>query len=481
MTLTYSTPALNVYIELPEISTNEINPFAIGLAVFLAVLIPLVWIMAPTYEGRFFPPNPNSDEDPPPTTVAQTYDDEPEMEDSQQLEDQQQLTFSGLIEHFSVSPIYPRGVLPGSTTAQTGGDAPEEPQMSMVNPVSTVSFEPTEGDEDSRHKLSACEEDKKSLHGEYDSLRLELDEQRRKLSDSEIARAKLEARVVDFESKAVAREADVMNRWYEVQRRSQILDNLEKQLKEARQHEKDAIAKAREATAEAAEAHQTLQLASGQIDQLQQKLIKQDHELKLLQTDRDQAWIRVGTLEREFEELKSSQQTESAQHQRTIQTAAQEQKKAQDEIQKLTKDLTDMKDDHLVSPLHLKRLKKDLASAGKRIEDLERKLNVKKEGERIWEGRRTREAEHKTRIKALERENAELRQRLEVWTSGAPPPQDGDNNDETSPEAGIPDASPPPPQAEATPTQTCAAGHTWASGENGCPWCAVPDPEEEDL
>ncbi|KAK4541768.1 hypothetical protein LTR36_007477 [Oleoguttula mirabilis] len=454
-----------------EMQLNEMDLFAIALAIFLAVLIALAWIAAPTFEGHFFPLNPFADDMTPPCTAAPTSIDVPEMDNAQQ---QPQLSFSGMIEHISLAPTCPDGILPGNTAAQSGGD------------------EPSDGDGDKAEKLTECEEAVKALQQEFDTLRVTADETKLKLAESErantalqsahnelqsaglkiqqkltageAARATLEQRVLAANARASAREKDVLGKWHEAQKENVDVPQLRKKTKDAQRREKDAHVKAHNAEAEADEAHQTLALAQARINQLELKVDRQIDEIQRLQRDHDNAFTTAGKLEGEVKQLKIGQKAAYDQHLVAAQVAEQEQKQAQEEIEKLTKELRATKGDHLVSPLQLKRLKKELATANERIEGLEQKLSVKKEGERLREGKRVREADFKIRIKALERENAELRRRLDLLNAkvggseDGPPPSDGDQND--SNDRKDPQAPQHDPSADDAPQEESTGGNS---------------------
>ncbi|KAK5125463.1 hypothetical protein LTR85_000572 [Meristemomyces frigidus] len=451
-----------------EMHTNEITPFAIGLAMFLAVLIPLAWMLAGHFESQVLPPNPFAEEHTPASTAPQADDNEAETDNSRQ---QQQLSLSVVTETFSIAPIDSDDLLPADTAAQAGGD------------------EPAEGDGASAQKLTACKDAVRTLQREYDVLRVDasearlklaesestvetfqndkddlqtaLDEIGQKLTDSEAARKELEQRVPEAEARALAREKEVMDAWHEAQIENLNVPQLRKQARDARQSEKDAHARAHKAEAEADEAHQTLELGKRRMSELEEKIRTQADEIDALQRDRDNAWKRAGTLDREVKQLKRDQQLAANQHLLATQAAVQEREEARQTIEKITHKLNDTEEAHLVSPIHMRRLKQDLAAANRRIEYLEQKLSAREGSENMWEGKRLREAEYKIRIRALEREIAELKQRPNVPDikvdgpdDGSPPDTDNRGHDDTDPKPPQSD-----PRAGGSPSQAPTGGN----------------------
>ncbi|KAK5136361.1 hypothetical protein LTR08_003487 [Meristemomyces frigidus] len=270
------------------------------------------------------------------------------------------------------------------------------------------------------------------LQNEYDALWADADKNRRQLLASEKAREGFQDREASLTVMASAREAEARKICAEVRDK---VEAFEKRARDAMKRERLAKMRASEARAETTEAYKVMELAQTQIKGLEQKLIDHGFEDMWVQEQTKDATARASWLETQLEDRASAIEAIQIQTQMTKEAFEIKKQTLEKEIKRLDRELAATKEDHLVAPKHLQRLKNKLVASNRRIEELKHMLDVKKEDDR-----REARGDYKIRIIALEKENEALRRKIAHPQSSAAP---SGNVLAAMPPAT--DAAPPPP------------------------------------
>lgn len=443
--------------------TNELPPAAAATLLVLAALVLLLsWTLAPSYEGRLFPPNPFEDEPSVADMPARSDDDGGESggdgRSAEQGKDRAvgawaglpgkecqghesylevlpstkaapstvdgggELCFSGIVEVASIPPVSPAADdTPSDTAAPSTTD--DGGELSLSGVVEIASFPP----------LSPAGED--TLADTVAQLHAQL-------AESEQAGAEAEARSADAqaeldglkaeekarETRMQEREKSVRHRWCEALEKIAGVEFLERQVKKAREDEEAAVRKMREAEKMAREAYEDMELADTRIKEGDATIARQQAEFGSLEAECEKAWKTVYGLEDEVKRLQdtlaSTQKTIDDDRAQAKTELEQVQQQAQAGVKQAEKRADAVKEERKKSTSSRQRIKleKELAACKKSGEAMDKSAQALRQQLADKQSvEQKRGADDKAEIERLKRENEEFRQSLRAAGQEAAP------------------------------------------------------------